>query len=326
MIVSLQNPFNHLQTFDQQEFLTHFFNGHSTLSNMPPKLSKANLQTAKATQPETEANKANANAATQPRPSSPEATSQETTTNSEILQAICSLRADMEKHSADTLAAIRSVKADVQIHSRRLDEAEERISHAEDDVTSLQGKVKQLEQTVAVMCDKLTSYEDRNRRSNLRLVGLPEKSEGKDMCGFLELWLTSALGSCFASPPVIERAHRIGLFNPKTTRPRVVIMKFLNHRDREAAMAAAREMRDVFFENHRVSLFPDLSPETRRQQRRFDGVKVQLRALNVRYGMLYPAQLVITHNGRRVILKSIEDAEDYVRKMTLQPASENEGD
>lgn len=251
---------------------------------MKPRNSKSSQQTAR-TQPDKEANvaKANASPAAQPPQLHPYgAETQGTTTNSEILQAICSLRADMEKHSADTLEAIRSVKGDVQAHSRRLNEAEERLSQAEDDVTSLQGKVKQLEQTVLSLCDKITNYEDRSRHSNLRLVGLPEKTEGRDMCGFLEKWLPGALGNCFTSPPVIERAHRIGPLNPGVS----TIMKFLNYRDREAAMSAARKKKEIFYESHRLSLFPDLSPETRRMQRRYDGVKAKLHTLNIRYGML----------------------------------------
>uniref|UniRef100_A0AAV2MB03 Uncharacterized protein n=1 Tax=Knipowitschia caucasica TaxID=637954 RepID=A0AAV2MB03_KNICA len=102
-------------------------------------------------------------------------------------------------------------------------------------------------------------------------------------------------------------------------------MKFLNYRDREAAMTAARRMKEIFYKDHRLSLFPDLSPETRRQQQRFDGVKAKLRALNIRYGMLYPAQLMITHNERRIIFKSDEEAEDYVKKMR-QPAADDDGD
>lgn len=295
----------------------------------PPKGATPGQQTTKTTRSNNGAIVATAsvNKATQPPHLTHfEDAARETTTNSEILDAIRSLRADMEKHSADTLEAIRSVKGDVQAHSRRLDEAEERISRTEDDVASLQGKVQQLEQTVADLSNKITSYEDRNRRSNLRLVGLPEKSEDKDMCGFLEKWLTDALGDCFTSPPIIERAHRIGPYRPKATTPRVVIMKFLNYRDRETAMTAARKMKEIFYKDHRLSLFPDLSPETRRQQRRFDGVKAKLRALNIRYGMLYPAQLMITHNERRIIFKSDEEAEDYVRKMRPQPAADDDGD
>lgn len=144
---------------------------------------------------------------------------------------------------------------------------------------------EKLKQTVLSLCDKITNYEDRSRHSNLRLVGLPEKTEGRDMCGFLEKWLPGALGNCFTSLPVIERAHRIGPLNPGVSTPRVVIMKFLNYRDREAAMSAARK-KETFYESHRLSLFPDLSPETRRMQRRYDGVKAKLRTLNIRYGML----------------------------------------
>lgn len=291
---------------------------------MKPRNSKSNQQTAR-TQPDKEANVAKANA--QPPKLHPYgAETQGTTTNSEILQAICSLRADMEKHSADTLEVIRSVKGDVQAHLRRLNEAEERLSRAEDDVTSLQGKVKQLEQTVWSLCDKITNYEDRSRRSNLRLVGLPEKTEGRDMCGFLEKWLPGALGNCFTSPPVIERAHRIGPLNRGVTTPRVVIMKFLNYRDREAAMSAARKKKEIFYESHRLSLFPDLSPETRRMQRRYDGVKAKLRTLNIRYDMLYLALLVITHNDRRIVFKSCEEADDYVKTMGSHQDPGNEED
>lgn len=295
---------------------------------MKPRSSKSSQQAAR-TQPDKEANAALANASVTAQPPqlhSDGAETQGTTTNSEILQAICSLRADMEKHSADTLEAIRSVKGDIQAHSRRLNEAEERLSQAEDDVTSLRAKVKQLEQTVMSLCDKITNYEDRSRRSNLRLVGLPEKTEGRDMCGFLEKWLPGALGNCFTSPPAIERAHRIGPLNPGVTTPRVVIMKFLNYRDREAAMSAARKMKEIFYDSHRLSIFPDLSPETRRMQRRYDGVKAKLRTFNIRYGMLYPALLVITHNGRRIVFKSYEEAEDYVKKMGSHPGPGNEED
>lgn len=218
----------------------------------------------------------------------------------------------MEKHSAVTLEAIRSVKGDVQVHSRRLDEAEERISRAEDDVASLQGKVQQLEQTVADLSSKIMKIETDALTS---VWWDSQKNLKTKTCGFLQKWLTNALGGCYTYPPIIERAYRIGSYSPNATTRRVVIMKFLNYRDRENAMTAARRMKEIFYKNHRLSLFPDLSPETRRQQRRFNGVKAKLRALNIRNGMLYEAQLMITHKQRRIIFKSDEEAENYVKKI-----------
>lgn len=58
---------------------------------------------------------------------------------------------------------------------------------------------------------KIDDLENRSRRSNLRLLGLPEKSEGNDACTFLENWLPEALDmEPLRKPLAIERAHRIG--------------------------------------------------------------------------------------------------------------------
>lgn len=58
---------------------------------------------------------------------------------------------------------------------------EERISQAEEDVIALQQKVKQLEGTTETLRNRIQEQEDRSRRSNLRLLGLPEKAEGPDV-------------------------------------------------------------------------------------------------------------------------------------------------
>lgn len=257
-------------------------------------------------------------------PDTPETLKTLNPTNSDILKEILSMKGDMAKQSTDMLKAINDIKGDLQLHSQRINMTEERISQTEDDVTSLQGKVKILMKTVETLCDKITEQEDRSRRSNLRLVGLPEKSEGSDMCNFLEKWLRHTLGEVFTVCPIIERAHRIGPFDPKSTSPRVVIMKFLNYRDRETTLRAARKMTEVRYENQRIAFFPDLSTETRKLQQRFNGVKTQLRALNIRYGMLYPAHLIITHNDKRRIFKSVAEAEEYVKKISLQTGGDFE--
>lgn len=303
------------------------------LDNMPPKNAKTGQQPGKTASQGKGANVDTANASKTPldisneeipeAPETPEAPIVPSPTNSDILKEILSLKGDMAKQSTDMLKAINDIKGDIQLHSQRINETEERISQTEDDVSSLQGKVKILEKTVETLCDRITEQEDRSRRSNLRLVGLPEKAEGSDMCGFLEKWLRD-IGEDFTMSPIIERAHRIGPINPKSTLPRVVIMKFLNYRDREATLRTARRMTEVRYENQRVAFFPDLSTETRKLQQRFNGVKTQLRALNIRYGMLYPAHLIITHNDKRRIFKSVAEAEEYVQEIRSQTCGDSE--
>ena len=57
------------------------------------------------------------------------------------------------------------------------------------------------------------------------------------------------------------------------------------------------------------------SHATRQRQREFDGVKARFRSMDIRYGMLYPAHLVITHDGKRRIFKTVSEAEEYLRRM-----------
>lgn len=233
----------------------------------------------------------------------------------EILGAIRSLQNDFSKKFDDVLLAISGFKGDLQIQANRINEAEDRIGRAEDSITSMHSAIKKLQEKCDILETKVDDQENRGRRNNLRLIGLPEKAEGQDMCTFLEGWLPRALGTdTFPSPLVIERAHRIGRHNVgQDSKPRAVIMRFLNFREKENAMRAARRQRTVKFENHNVRFYPDLSAEIHRQRKPFDAVKVQLQSMGLRYGMFYPADLVITHNGQRHSFKTAPDAEKFIR-------------
>ncbi|KAK1895150.1 LINE-1 retrotransposable element ORF1 protein [Dissostichus eleginoides] len=117
-----------------------------------------------------------------------------------------------------------------------------------------------------------------SRRSNLRLVGIPERKEGTDMCAFLEKWIPDVLGaSNFPGPLLIERAHRIGKVTDAEAqppaRPRVVIMKFLNYADKSRIMQAARMKGPILLDNQRVMFFPDISAQLLKRRKVFDGVK-----------------------------------------------------
>ena len=80
----------------------------------------------------------------------------------------------------------------------------------------------------------MEDLENRSRRSNVRLIGLPENAEGKDACIFLEKWIPEMLGAgSFSAPLAIERAHRVPSGRPKPNAPpRALLIKFLNYKDK----------------------------------------------------------------------------------------------
>ena len=57
--------------------------------------------------------------------------------------------------------------------------------------------------------NRADDIENRLRRNNVRIVGLPEKTEGRDPTTFIESWLVEIFGKEAFSPFfTVERAHR----------------------------------------------------------------------------------------------------------------------
>lgn len=78
----------------------------------------------------------------------------------------------------------------------------------EDDVSALKKITKQLRQQVESLTAKMENLE--NRRSNVRLISLPDNAEGRDVCAFLEKWIPEVLGvESFPAFIFIEKAHRV---------------------------------------------------------------------------------------------------------------------
>ena len=76
------------------------------------------------------------------------------------------------------------VRHELQKTNERITEAEGRISQIEDDLYPVKKGVKIMKEQMSKFEEKLDEMENRNRRDNVRLVGLPEKCEGtKCICG-----------------------------------------------------------------------------------------------------------------------------------------------
>ncbi len=97
--------------------------------------------------------------------------------------------------------------------------------------------------------------------------------------------------------------------------PRVMIVKFLDNRNKERVMRAARAKKNVPFQNHRIVFFPDLSAELNKQQRQFDEVKKKLRAKGLVYGFIFPARLRVTVNGQAHVFQSPSEVDDFLMNM-----------
>ncbi|RXN12192.1 LINE-1 type transposase domain-containing 1 [Labeo rohita] len=118
---------------------------------------------------------------------------EEESSNSNFAQALDKLTENITKvidEKVNTvLVAINDQTVQFQALVERVGQAEERIASVENSTESLQATVADLQKKLSEMSARIDDLENRGRRCNLRLVGLPEGTEGSDLVHFFEKWL-----------------------------------------------------------------------------------------------------------------------------------------
>lgn len=229
---------------------------------------------------------------------------------SDIAQALDRITDNLTKvidtKISTVLEAIKEQTSQIQAVAARVGEAEKRIADVEVAATSSEARLAYLEKQVHDMREHIDDLDNRGRRCNIRIVGLPEGSEGSDPVKFFERWIPEFLQmDTKAGRLKLDRAHRSLALKPGTgQRPRPLIVKFHNFTDKQRVMEAARRLgsrrsnqEGTTHKEPRISFFNDYSVEVVRRRKAFDDIKARLRNMNMDYALLYPATLKVMVNG-----------------------------
>ncbi len=114
-------------------------------------------------------------------------------------------------------------------------------------VTDLRNQLERL-------TEKMTDMEDRSRRNNVRLVGLPEGAEGSDAAGFLRVNLSKWIPSLKDRNIEIDREHRVYDGRKNSDRPHTLIFCVLRWHDRSEILKGARQAYPVKCSQDNVTL------------------------------------------------------------------------
>ena len=78
-------------------------------------------------------------------------------------------------------------REELDSHEKRITEAEQRISALEDVTDPVDGKLKALQKLVCELSERSDDLENRGRRKNICIIGLPEEAEGDERLSSLRL-------------------------------------------------------------------------------------------------------------------------------------------
>lgn len=224
----------------------------------------------------------------------------------------------MDEKLAPVLELLKKHGDTLDSHEKRLTETEQRIGALEDATDPVKTKVEFLEKTVNFLSERVDEMENRGRRRNIRIVGIPEDVEGTDPTRFFERWLPDALQIKTKNDRIkLERAHRSLAPKPSSQqRPRPVIVRFHNYQDKQRVMDAswdlARKNQLVKHGDSTVMFFQDFSAALVRKRKGYINVKKRLQALGADYRLLYPAKLKVTYRGSSQVFDNPTEAEKYV--------------
>jgi len=239
---------------------------------------------------------------------------------SKLLDAIQETKEDLTKHidkkTADIQTTLTKIESSLSTLSEQVEEIQTRVSANEDDIKDTRDRVAEMEKLITHLKVKTDDLENRSRRSNIRIINVPEQAEGRDVVGFLEKFISQILGNDnFTSPVTLERAHRIG---KKSDRPRPLIAKFLNFRDKEKVLRLARSKGEMTYENKKISFYPDYSADLQRRRDEFRDVKRTLREKEVEYALIYPAQLRIRHLGSVKFFSTPAEVQRFLKELSSE--------
>ena len=115
----------------------------------------------------------------------------------------------LQQMAEGTEAKLGAIQADLLSLNESVGSVNVELDKIRSDVDSNRGKLASQESALEMMQRKLADMEDRSRRCNIRVIGLPEGTEGSNAVQFLTKSLPKWFPTLSNMEGEIMRAHRV---------------------------------------------------------------------------------------------------------------------
>uniref|UniRef100_A0A8C5MXE1 Uncharacterized protein n=1 Tax=Leptobrachium leishanense TaxID=445787 RepID=A0A8C5MXE1_9ANUR len=221
-----------------------------------------------------------------------------------------SLSGEIQQVRQDVLGLTRRIVAVEGVHQAQADAIQAHSTQLTLHHTLLQTLTRQLE-----------DLENRGRRNNIRIRGLPENERDSDD---LHRILTNLFNFLLQKAPdtavEMERWHRaLRSRGPPGSPPRIVICCLLRFSVKEAIMAGARNKSALRFEGAKVELFQDVSLLTLHSRRALKPLTSALQQAGLQYRWIYPAGLQVRTPQGPVTVRGGDELPEFLSTLNLPP-------
>lgn len=200
----------------------------------------------------------------------------------------------------------------------RVEKTEDILDKQELDLSEIKEQLKIIHQNQIKICYRLEDQENRNRRQNLRIRGVPERKD-EDLKKIMVDIFGPILELGGGEFPKIERIHRIGRRDTsRTERSRDIIVKFRYFVDKDNLWAKLRGRTPLLYEDARISVYPDLARDTLTRRRHLKPLLDLLKEQNIKYTWGFPACLIGSREGKTAKLRFPGDLEKFCGKLEIQ--------
>ncbi|KAJ8014618.1 hypothetical protein DPEC_G00017510 [Dallia pectoralis] len=186
---------------------------------------------------------------------------------------------DLRTEFQKTNATVKEISSELEIESKSTKRTQDRVDSVQAAAREDRRAVLELRTQLDQLTTKLTDLEDRGRRNNVRLVGLPEAVEGSDAIGYLKVNLPKWIPSLVGRDIDIERAHRV--YDGVST----------------------------------ILFFPDYSPATTAKRKSFSAAMKKARDMGLEPFLIYPARIKLQYKGEKKMFDSSQAAEDFINSL-----------
>lgn len=218
----------------------------------------------------------------------------------------------------DFKSMMAEFKNDIQALVSRTEHVEKKMSEFTKSHNALLDSHATLEEEVARLTAKTLDLEDRSRRNNIRLRGIPESVPPDQLRPFLIDFMTLVLPNCTQLDFTIDRIHRIPKpknIPPQSPRDTLARIHFFHIKDQFLRdIKAVANLPDRF---QQISIYPDLSAATMMRRKEFAPFTKVLRDHDIRYRWGFPVKLIIYKDGNTSICQTPAALKDCLSQWNL---------